>query len=177
VYWYVSLPAEDVPAPAEAPHDIVRRVARVSDDTFRAVVAATRPEDTRLDELVDRDPFREWGLGPVTLLGDAAHPMLPHTGQGAAQALEDAVALGLALHSSHEIAGSLRRYEQVRFLRTRRIVKSGRWIPRVTTSRNRFVRALRNAAIRVAPVRALGAAFTMAARSDPHRALRSHVRI
>ena len=38
-----------------------------------------------------------WGSGRVTLLGDAAHPVLPHTAQGAALALEDAVALGLAL--------------------------------------------------------------------------------
>jgi hypothetical protein len=53
-------------------------------------------EDMRIDALLRRDPLRTWGRGRTTLLGDAAHPVLPHTGQGAAQALEDAVALGRA---------------------------------------------------------------------------------
>ena len=56
----------------------------------------------RLDELLAREPLDRWGAGPVTLLGDAAHPMLPHTGQGAAQALEDAVALGRVLKSGRD---------------------------------------------------------------------------
>ena len=43
--------------------------------------------------MIDRDPVPQWSFGRATLLGDAAHPVLPHTGQGAAQALEDAVAL------------------------------------------------------------------------------------
>ena len=65
------------------------------DATFRAVTSAT--EDLRYDELVDRDPIPFWSKGVVTLLGDAAHPVLPHTGQGAAQAIVDAVTLAKAL--------------------------------------------------------------------------------
>ena len=65
------------------------------DATFTAVTSAT--DDLRYDELVDRDPIRAWGRGVVTLLGDAAHPLLPHTGQGAAQAIVDGVRLGARL--------------------------------------------------------------------------------
>ncbi len=49
------------------------------DADFRAVTSAT--EEMRCDELVDREPLPFWGEGAVTLLGDAAHPLLPHTGQ------------------------------------------------------------------------------------------------
>lgn len=59
------------------------------EETFRAVTSAT--DDMRVDELFDRDPLPFWGRGVVTLLRDAAHPLLPHTGQGAAQAIVDAV--------------------------------------------------------------------------------------
>ena len=54
-------------------------------------------DDLRFDDLVDRDPIPFWGKDAVTLLGDAAHPLLPHTGQGAAQAIVDAVTVGEAL--------------------------------------------------------------------------------
>jgi salicylate hydroxylase len=49
--------------------------------------------------LFDRDPLPTWRKGALTLLGDAAHPMLPHLAQGAAQAIEDAWVLAAALHA------------------------------------------------------------------------------
>ena len=47
--------------------------------------------------MYDRAPLPRWSSGRLTLLGDAAHPMLPHLGQGVNQALEDAVALATLL--------------------------------------------------------------------------------
>ena len=111
------------------------------------ICAATKSEDRRLDALFDRDPLPVWGTGPVTLLGDAAHPMLPHTGQGAAQALEDAVALVLALGPA-DVESALRRYERVRSRRTRCVVMLGPRIARITTTRSPLVKLLRTAANR-----------------------------
>jgi salicylate hydroxylase len=70
--------------------------------------------------LYDREPLRRWSTGRVTLLGDAAHPMLPHAGQGTNQALEDAAALAFSL-SVLPPAEALQRYEQLRKARTRQI--------------------------------------------------------
>ena len=105
----------------------------------------------RLDDLLARDPLTRWGAGPVTLLGDAAHPMLPHTGQGAAQALEDAVALGRALADAPDPIAALRGYEAVRSRLTRRVVKMGPRIARITTTKNPLVAFVRNGAIRAVP--------------------------
>jgi salicylate hydroxylase len=63
--------------------------------------------------LADRDPLPRWQEGPVALLGDAAHPMLPFLAQGAAQAIEDAAALGLAL-ATLPVPAALARYEAMR---------------------------------------------------------------
>ncbi|MEZ5773852.1 MAG: FAD-dependent monooxygenase [Hyphomicrobiaceae bacterium] len=65
---------------------------------------------------------RPWTRGPVTLVGDAAHPVLPFLAQGAALALEDAVALGCALQGApDDIAGAFRRYEAARRPRAARV--------------------------------------------------------
>jgi salicylate hydroxylase len=68
--------------------------------------------------MTDLDPLKKWGSGRVTLLGDAAHPMLPYMAQGAAQALEDAVVLGRALGASDDLPKALRSYEAQRRPRT-----------------------------------------------------------
>ena len=87
----------------------------------------------------------------MTLLGDAAHPMLPHAGQGAAQALEDAVALGRALGDASDVVGALRRYEQQRAPRTRTIVQIARRNARMGSIVNPFGIWLRDTAIRLMP--------------------------
>ncbi|MBO0702144.1 MAG: FAD-dependent monooxygenase [Candidatus Dormibacteraeota bacterium] len=74
--------------------------------------------------MYDRAPLSRWSDGRLTLLGDAAHPMLPHLGQGVNQALEDAVALAAlsgALGDPAGVPGVLRSYEGLRRERTARV--------------------------------------------------------
>ena len=64
--------------------------------------------------LYDRDPLKQWTKGRVTLLGDAAHPMLPFMGMGAAMGIEDGVIIGRAFGSTDNIESALSRYENAR---------------------------------------------------------------
>src|SRR5579862_1912840 len=70
-------------------------------------------------------PLRRWSDGPIVLIGDAAHGMLPHQGQGANQTIEDAVALAgiLADSPANSIAEKLAIFENLRKPRTRRVQK------------------------------------------------------
>jgi salicylate hydroxylase len=70
--------------------------------------------------LYDRKPLAAWTKGRLVLLGDAAHAMLPHLGQGANQAIEDGVALAVLLEGrdSTEVADILPQYEKFRRVRT-----------------------------------------------------------
>ena len=77
--------------------------------------------------LYDRDPIPRWTRGRVTLLGDAAHPMLPYLGQGACQALEDGAVLATALAAeAADPPTGLARYERTRRPRASQVVLTSR---------------------------------------------------
>jgi 2-polyprenyl-6-methoxyphenol hydroxylase-like FAD-dependent oxidoreductase len=77
--------------------------------------------------LYDRAPTAHWGKGATTLLGDAAHPMLPYLAQGAAMAIEDAAVLAQRLADTpDDSAGAMRRYERLRRARTARAQRAAR---------------------------------------------------
>ncbi|MBZ4321938.1 FAD-dependent monooxygenase [Streptomyces huiliensis] len=118
-----------------------------------ALLAATRPEDVLhhdIHELVT--PLPSFVAGRVALLGDAAHAMTPHLGQGACQALEDAVTLAAVLAAEPSVASGLARYDAERRPRSQGVARAARQAGRLGQQLDRpLATALRNAAFRLAP--------------------------
>jgi 3-hydroxybenzoate 6-monooxygenase len=78
--------------------------------------------------LCDREPVSKWTDRRVTLLGDAAHPMLQYLAQGAGQAIEDAVVLREALRATHgDVPEAFQKYQRARYLRTGRVQLTARF--------------------------------------------------
>jgi salicylate hydroxylase len=88
----------------------VRQIIEAMDHTFRWGI-------------YDRAPLKTWSTDRITLLGDAAHAVTPHLGQGANQAVEDAITLAVLLQDAQpaDIPVRLRRYENLRVERTRQV--------------------------------------------------------
>ncbi|MFD1504775.1 flavin-dependent oxidoreductase [Georgenia yuyongxinii] len=79
--------------------------------------------------MVDQDPLPRWTFGHTTLLGDAAHPMVPRGSNGAGQAILDAHALRVALEEVDDPADALVRYEKERLPATSAVVQTNRRNP------------------------------------------------
>jgi salicylate hydroxylase len=108
------------------------------------------PERWQKWALYDIAPLRQWGEGPVTLLGDAAHPMLPFLAQGAAMAIEDAAVLAANFaQRPTDPAAALRQYERARRRRTARVQRAAHSNGRVYHL-GAAEAVLRNFALRVA---------------------------
>ncbi|MEP6782841.1 MAG: FAD-dependent monooxygenase [Acidobacteriota bacterium] len=153
IYWFCSLARELVSPGVTDPSEILRLISPLFDQTFRRITSAA--VDLRADDLADRDPLASWGQGGATLLGDAAHPMLPHTGQGAAQAIIDGVALGSALKSEASIESGLRTYEANRLGTTAGWVRKGRRTAGIMRSTSPALNVVRELVIRAIPVKPL----------------------
>jgi salicylate hydroxylase len=90
------------------------------------------PSSWRRWSTADRDPVDNWTRGRITLLGDAAHPMMQYLAQGACMALEDAVTLGEAVrHCRYDMEAAFALYQRSRIARTARVVLSVREMGRL----------------------------------------------
>lgn len=127
-----------------------------------AVIAAT-PDDGIIDVPAQDRPFRErWGDGPVTLLGDAAHPMMTSLGQGANMAIEDGVVLARCLADAPDVESGLRRYEDLRRPRTRAMVEASLSLSRIEQLANPVATLLRRLYFRFVPESTLDARNALA---------------
>jgi 2-polyprenyl-6-methoxyphenol hydroxylase-like FAD-dependent oxidoreductase len=114
-------------------------------DPIPALIEATSPEWIVRNRLFNL-PFRPtWGKGRITLLGDAAHAMLPNLGQGACTAIEDAVVLAKSLATTSDIQNALRSYERARRRRVRWIHWNSAMTSRLQLLENRIAACLRDA--------------------------------
>jgi 2-polyprenyl-6-methoxyphenol hydroxylase-like FAD-dependent oxidoreductase len=116
----------------------------------KELIATTPAGDILRNDIYDLPPLEKWTVGRVTLLGDAAHAMTPNLGQGACQAIEDAVVLAGCLSRFNEVTSALQRYEELRRARTTRVTRQARQVgtvgqlsnPALVWLRNRFARLL-----------------------------------
>ncbi|KAK7899774.1 hypothetical protein LTR67_003519 [Exophiala xenobiotica] len=113
----------------KATHDMLLQVYRDFDPAARALVAKANPESLKSWKLLDMSILPTWVNDRLVIIGDAAHPFLPHQGQGAGCAIEDAAALSVVLErglSSTEVPARLKLWESIRYERANRIQQYSR---------------------------------------------------
>ncbi|MBA2462283.1 MAG: FAD-dependent monooxygenase, partial [Actinobacteria bacterium] len=121
--WFAFVRTSESDELAPDPHGFLLERTRDWTAPGHKVIAATPPDAVTCAEVVAREPLERWTDGRVALLGDAAHAMTPFTGQGACQAIEDAVVLAECLRGEPDVPAALRRYEARRLPRAVEIWK------------------------------------------------------
>lgn len=113
---------------------------------------AGTPDDNLLwNDIIDLKPLKRFAYGRTLLLGDAAHATTPNMGQGACQAIEDAVVLADALTKNDSVEKAYREFENRRLARTRTITNTSWRIGQVAQWSNPFLTTLRNRLFRSLP--------------------------
>jgi 2-polyprenyl-6-methoxyphenol hydroxylase-like FAD-dependent oxidoreductase len=121
-------------------------------DPIPAVIEATAETDILRNDIYELNHLRHWSRGRVTLLGDAAHAMTPNLGQGACQAIEDAVVLAECLKDTTDIAAALKSYDKRRVTRANRISLLAHFIGQAVQWENPILSVPRNIIVRSMPV-------------------------
>jgi 2-polyprenyl-6-methoxyphenol hydroxylase-like FAD-dependent oxidoreductase len=150
LYWFVSESGGTHDTGGRQRQPFAQRFAEWH-EPIPEVIATTRESAPSMTPIQWRKPLRRWGRGRMTLLGDAAHAMTPDLGQGAGQALEDAVVLAASLRAAADAEEGLRAYERERIVRTTPIVKRSRQLGRLASSSRPWTCALRDALIAATP--------------------------
>ena len=145
VYWFATsnrpTGAPDAPGGRRAE---LLALLRAWHPTVTALVAATDEAAILRHDIYDREPVARWATGCVALLGDAAHAMTPNLGQGACQALEDAVVLARCLSGASDVPAALEAYQHARIPRANAIVRQSRRVGEVGQWANPLACAVRN---------------------------------
>jgi 2-polyprenyl-6-methoxyphenol hydroxylase-like FAD-dependent oxidoreductase len=152
VYWFATAngPEHGRDGPGGRKRDVLERF-RAWAAPVPAIIDATDADAILRHDIYDREPAPRWSEGRVTLLGDAAHPMTPNLAQGAAQAIEDGLALATCLTEELAVVEALRRYERWRQPRTATLVAQSRRLGQVGQWEHPLACALRDRLVSLTP--------------------------
>ncbi len=150
IYWFAVANAPPRGADTDLHRDLLARFGGWH-DPIAAIIAATPAARIVRTDIMDRAPINRWHEGRVVLLGDAAHPMTPNLGQGAGQAIEDAVVLDDCLSTEATLEAALGRYERRRVARANALVRGSRRLGAVAQWQNPSAAWLRDTLMRLTP--------------------------
>ncbi len=151
-YWFATqnAPAGENDAPVGRKGELLN-LFQGWHEPIEKLIESTDEAAILRNDIVDREPLPGWTQGRVTLLGDAAHPMTPNLGQGACQAIEDAVVLADCIAATDDVKAALRNYEAKRRKRANQIVRQSWRVGQMIQMENEWFCKLRNALMKLTP--------------------------
>lgn len=130
-YWFATERVPEGRVPPQGHLNYLKEKFAEWVDPVPAVLAATDPDVVLHNDLYDRDQARRWARGPVVIVGDAAHPMRPHLGQGGCQGIEDAAILAHFVTGADDLAFAFARFAAFRRRRVRSVVGESALVGRI----------------------------------------------
>ncbi|MDN4492977.1 FAD-dependent monooxygenase [Ureibacillus aquaedulcis] len=112
------------------------------------LINLTKAEAILHNDIIDIVPIKQFAFGRILLIGDAAHATTPNMGQGAGQAIEDAIILASCISKFSSMEDAFKHFEKLRVKRTAKIIKMSRRIGEVAQSENRIFIKLRDYLLR-----------------------------
>lgn len=145
IYWFATANApQGVAYPPAERKELLLKIFGDWAHPARHLIEATPAEDILHNDISDIKPMKRWGVGRVTLLGDAAHATTPNMGQGACMAIESAATLAQCVKNAADVPAALREYETRRQPRAAWITNQSWQIGRVGQWENPLACAARN---------------------------------
>jgi 2-polyprenyl-6-methoxyphenol hydroxylase-like FAD-dependent oxidoreductase len=152
IYWFACINAPQ--------NDRVMREFKVTDlqkvfkdfhEPVPAILECTKDVDLIWSDISDLEPLNQYAFNNVLLIGDAAHATTPNMGQGACQAIEDAVILADEINSNIDITGAFTKFEQRRLKRTHYIINTSQMLGKIAQLENPILASIRNFLFRKLP--------------------------
>jgi len=117
------------------------------------ILLQTKTECLIHNDIIDIQPIDNYAFKNVLLIGDAAHATTPNLGQGACQAIEDAVIIAEEINRNTDIRSAFTKFERRRIKRTHDIIKKSWTVGKIAQLENAFLVSMRNAVFRLLPSR------------------------
>lgn len=152
LYWYacINAPQNSTVYPSYTVEDLKQHFAGYR-NPIQKVLEKSAAIKLLFGDISDLPPLEKFAFGTILLIGDAAHATTPNMGQGACQAIEDAVVLADELGKTHNIQTAFTNYENRRRARTRYITLQSRKIGQVAQWQNPILGAIRDTLMKSLP--------------------------
>jgi 2-polyprenyl-6-methoxyphenol hydroxylase-like FAD-dependent oxidoreductase len=152
IYWFacINAPQNDQTMKAYKVADL-QRVFKDFHDPIPSVLAETKDENLLWNDIIDLKPIPQYAFDNIVLIGDAAHATTPNMGQGACQAIEDAVILADEMERNNDFNEAFKAFEKRRIKRTHFIVNSSWSLGKAAHLENKTLAEIRNFIFRIVP--------------------------
>lgn len=151
-YWFACLSAKanDPDMKALKVHDLWENFKDYH-EPIPSILKQTKDEHLLLNDIIDLKPIKQYAFDNIVLIGDAAHATTPNMGQGACQAVEDAVVLAEELAQNEDWTLAFKKYEKRRLKRTHFIVNNSWNLGKIAQTENKALIKIRNLLLRMTP--------------------------
>jgi 2-polyprenyl-6-methoxyphenol hydroxylase-like FAD-dependent oxidoreductase len=152
VYWFAvkNSPPDDPRMESFKAHDLEKLFAGYHEPISR-IIRATPDDQILWNDIYDLKPVQQYVFGNIVMIGDAAHAATPNMGQGACQAIEDAVVLAHCLKVKTDVQEAFVSYEQKRLKRTHFVVNQSWRMGKMAQMEDKKMIAIRNFVFRALP--------------------------